>query len=154
MLQKIECKNNVVMYMYTNLKSRSKCGCVGSNICCNIIYCDHDWVMKPKVHDIFCVIFWNCMYVNICVYVSLFRHILNIYFLSVRERERERLCEFVVYVRSYLYRCVYMCTWMCLCVGLQVHVYNVRDASFQAKAWIQALAIYFQAICFSFVCTN
>ena len=29
-----------------------------------------------------------------------------------------------------------------------------RDASFQAKAWIQALAIYFQAICFSFLCTN
>ena len=25
-----------------------------------------------------------------------------------------------------------------------------RDASFQAKAWIQALAIYFQAICFIF----
>ena len=25
---------------------------------------------------------------------------------------------------------------------------------FQAKAWIQALAIYFQAICFSFLCTN
>ena len=25
----------------------------------------------------------------------------------------------------------------------------VRNASFQAKAWIQALAIYFQAICFS-----
>ena len=25
-----------------------------------------------------------------------------------------------------------------------------RDASLQAKAWIQALAIYFQAICFSF----
>ena len=32
-----------------------------------------------------------------------------------------------------------------------------RDASFQAKAWIQALAIYFhffQAICFRFLCTN
>ena len=29
-----------------------------------------------------------------------------------------------------------------------------RDSSFQAKAWIQALAIYFQAICFSFLCTN
>ena len=29
-----------------------------------------------------------------------------------------------------------------------------RDASFQAKAWIQPLAIYFQAICFSFLCTN
>ena len=25
---------------------------------------------------------------------------------------------------------------------------------FQAKAWIQALAIYFEAICFSFLCTN
>ena len=25
-----------------------------------------------------------------------------------------------------------------------------RDARFQAKAWIQALAIYFQAICLSF----
>ena len=25
---------------------------------------------------------------------------------------------------------------------------------FQAKAWFQALAIYFQAICFSFLCTN
>ena len=31
---------------------------------------------------------------------------------------------------------------------------NLRDARFQAKAWIQALAIYFQAICFSFLCTN
>ena len=25
-----------------------------------------------------------------------------------------------------------------------------RDASFQAEAWIQALAIYFQAVCFIF----
>ena len=29
-----------------------------------------------------------------------------------------------------------------------------RDASFQAKAWIQALAVYFQAICIRFFSTN
>ena len=28
------------------------------------------------------------------------------------------------------------------------------DASFQAKAWIQALAIYFHTICLSFLCTT